>query len=192
MGWVHWKPFAVAMVLGLGSSGWAATDVPSGMHDITLHARDGTEVVIGKVDFDASGDVPTFELDIDRSVFTDYFLSMREFKCLKGDNELQCRVPYPYDNPHSLPGGDPVWLEHELLFFYKPPDDFGANLRNGVIYTLERTADGYAGTPTIIDLNDIAGPPDDPTQPPFPRAFRFEGSPEDRWFSRLTIQKRVD
>lgn len=189
---LRWSGFAVAMVLGLGSPGWAASEVPAGVHDIRLHARDGTQVLIGKVDFRHEGAVATFALDIDRAVFTDYFLSMREFKCLKGDNELQCRVPYPYSNPRTLPGGDPVWLEHALLFFYKPPDDFGANLRNGVIYTLERTADGYAGTSAIIDLNDISGPPDDPAEPPFPRAIRFEGSPEDRWFPRLTVDKRAE
>lgn len=189
---IRWIFLPAAVLLASASLSYADDGVPRGVHDVALHGSDGTKIVIGKVDFQLAGDTPRFEMDIDRSIFTDYFLSMREFKCLKGENELQCRVPYPYDNPHTLPGGDPVWLEHALLFFYKPPDDFGANLRNGMIYTLERTADGYAGIPEIIDLNDIAGPPDDPEVPPFPRASRFEGSPEDRWFSKLSIEKRPE
>ncbi|MHA7833129.1 MAG: hypothetical protein ACX94A_01480 [Algiphilus sp.] len=186
------KFLALAVLLACAPWGHADQGPPQGLHDIALHARDGTKIVIGTVDFRTVGDEAHFEVDIDRSVFTDYFLSMREFKCLAGENELQCRVPYPYDSPNRMPEGDPIWLEHQLLFFYKPPDDFGANLRNGLIYSLQRTADGYEGTPTIVDLDVIAGPPDDPEEPPFPDALRFEGTPDDRWFSRLTVEKRAE
>lgn len=192
MDWTRWDFLPAVGLLAFSSLALADDSVPQGVHDIALHASDGTQVVIGRVDFQKDGDTPRFALHIDRSVFTDYFLSMREFKCLKGENELQCRVPYPYASPNHMPDGDPVWLEHQLLFFYKPPDDFGANLRNGLIYSLERTANGYEGRPTIVDLDVIAGPPDDLYEPPFPDALRFEGNPDDRWFSKLSIEKRAD
>ncbi|MBY8964904.1 hypothetical protein [Algiphilus sp.] len=192
MAWIRWKFLRGALLLVGTTFAHADDGLPQGVHAIALHASDGTKIVIGKVDFRTVGDETRFEVDIDRSVFTDYFLSMREFKCLAGENELQCRVPYPYASPNHMPEGSPIWLEHQLLFFYKPPDDFGANLRNGLIYSLQRTADGYAGTPTIVDLDVIAGPPDDLNVPPFPHALRFEGNPDDRWFSKLTVEKRSE
>ncbi|MBB5758653.1 hypothetical protein HNR00_003376 [Methylorubrum rhodinum] len=42
-----------------------------------------------------------FRLDLDREAFADFFLSMREFKCVEG-SEVQRHVPHPYPDSRSV------------------------------------------------------------------------------------------
>ncbi|HWH75702.1 MAG TPA: hypothetical protein VNV16_15720 [Methylibium sp.] len=160
-----------------------------GLKTVTLHGRDGRQVVIGTLRFEPRDDgAVAFSLDIDRSAMQDHFLSMREFKCAEGDTELLCHVPYPYAQPSVVRGGDYRWLEHALLFLYKQPRDFGAKLRNGLYFRLEPAARGLIGTPQAIDLTVIGVPPDDLSLPPYVPALRDEIAEGSRWVTRLTIE----
>jgi hypothetical protein len=112
---------------------------------------------------------------------------MREFKCVEGA-EIMCHVPYPYASPAMATPENLGWLEHALLFVYKRPNDYGARMANGLIYTLKITPEGLVGTPQAIDLDEIAAPPDDLATPPFGPERRYDLQPGARWIERLTIE----
>jgi hypothetical protein len=178
----------VCTLAGLAGLGPAAAAELSGSKQITLHSRDGAAHPIGRVDFRPAGERTAFKLDLDHARFKDFFLSMREFKCLDGGSEVFCHVPYPYPNPRSVTAADLAWLEHALLFFFKTPQDFGAKLWNGIYFRLEATPNGWVGTPQAIDLNAIGAPPADPAAPPYGAGERGEIDPAARWFNRITIE----
>lgn len=172
------------MLHGTAASAWEL----AGNKTIVLHARSGQRITLGSVSFQAEGSTTTFKLHLDEQRFKDFFLSMKEFKCLESEPEVQCHVPYPYPNPGTVSADNLVWLEHSLLFFYKAPRDFGARLWNGLYYRMELTAQGIVATPQAIDLVQMGAPPEDPAIPPFGSEGRSDITPDSRWFHRLTIE----
>jgi hypothetical protein len=183
------KPWITATLLaGALFAGSASAWELSGTRNIVLHARDGQRTPIGTVTFTPQGERIGVAVHMDHARFTDFFLSMKEFKCLEVPDEVFCHVPYPHANPASVTADDLAWLEHALLFFYKLPNEFGAKLWNGVYYRLQRTDEGLVGTPQAIDLNLIGAPPVDPALPPYGPHERSDVAPDVRWFGRLTIQ----
>jgi hypothetical protein len=161
----------------------------TGEKTVRLHARDGGAVVIAKVQFSpAEPGRAKFKLVVDHSPMRDYFLSMREFKCLEGQGEIFCHVPYPYPQPGTVAKGDWAWLEHSLMFMFKKPSEFGAKLWNGIYFELRETAQGLEGTPQAVDLNQIGAPPERNDVPPYRKALRDEVPKGARWFERLSIE----
>lgn len=143
---------------------------------------------IGSVNFDPiSSDTSRFTLQLDMSLFKDYFLSMKEFKCLEG-GEVSCYVPYPYPNPHTVVKGDLVWLEHSLLFLFKTPKDYGAKLWNGIYFHFQPMGKGWVARAEAIDLNLISAPSDHPEIPPFSSEFRSDYPPGARWLDQLILE----
>lgn len=177
----------MAALLAVAAGGAGAFDY-TGEKRVTLHARDGTSLVIGRLGFKAEGEVSRFAFDIDTRVMHDHFLSMKEFKCAEGSAELLCHVPYPYASPRIVRAGQLDWLEHALLFFFKTPSDFGAKLWNGVYFRLAESGSALVGTPQAIDLNLIGAPHDDLSVPPYDASLRSDIDPGVRWFVRLTIE----
>lgn len=175
---------ACSCLLVLPAAAWELV----GSKTLSLVGRDGKATAIGTVEFTPQGGRTGFRVVMDHAMMKDYFLSMREFKCLPGDTEVLCHVPYPYRNPASVTADDLVWLEHALLFFCKQPTDFGAKLWNGVYYQLVRTPQGLVGTPQAIDLNAIGAPPAQPGVPPYSKAERSDSPAGARWFGQLLIQ----
>ncbi len=169
----------------------------AGPHAVLLHGRDGPPLRLGTVTFSPAPGGQTdgrsrFVLVMDGERFKDFFLSMKEFKCVEGGAEVFCHVPYPYPQPGTInasgPKPDFAWLEHALLFMFKTPTDFGAKLWNGVYFQLRLTDKGLVGRPQAVDLNRISAPPDQPAIPPFRPALRDDITPGARWFGRLTIE----
>lgn len=161
----------------------------AGTKTLTATTREHTHIPLGTVRFEPQADGGTrFSVTLDDRLFTDHFLSMKEFKCLDGPAEVLCHVPYPYPQPRTVRPGDWAWLEHSLLFLYKLPSEFGAKFWNGLYYRFELTEAGLVGTPQAIDLNLISAPPDHPTVPPFRPALRDDVAPGTRWIERLTIE----
>ncbi|MCZ4304479.1 hypothetical protein O4G98_07010 [Zoogloeaceae bacterium G21618-S1] len=160
----------------------------TGTRNIFLDGRDGRATPIGTVTFTPEVGRIGIALDLDYTRFQDFFLSMKEFKCIETPDEVVCHVPYPHANPQSVTPDDLAWLEHALLFFYKAPSDFGAKLWNGVYYKLRLTERGLVGTPQAIDLNQIGAPPDDTATPPYGPGERSEIAPGARWFGTLRIE----
>lgn len=173
----------LAISLSLPAAAWEL----AGSKTIKLQTRDGQTIVLGTVDFMPKGEQSTFALHLDHARMKDFFLSMKEFKCLEGE-EIHCHVPYPYPNPGTVSRSDLRWLEHSLLFLYKQPKDFGAKLWNGLYYRMELTEKGIVGTPQAIDLVQIGAPPADTSIPPYGPGDRADIPPNSHWISGLTIE----
>ncbi|MEY2652984.1 MAG: hypothetical protein RLZZ524_11 [Pseudomonadota bacterium] len=172
-------------------AGAASAFEPRGERTLTAHPRsgEGEPVVLGQVRFEPQADGSArFTLALSHTVFTDHFLSMKEFKCIGGAVELACHVPYPYAQPATVRPGDWRWLEHSLLFLYKQPREFGAKLWNGLYYRFEVDGDRLVGRPQAIDLNRISAPPERPGEPPYRPALRDDIAPGARWLDRLVIE----
>jgi hypothetical protein len=160
-----------------------------GVKAVVAHTRDKQHVTIGTVTFAPQPDgASTFKLEIDHSKFTDYFLSMKEFKCLPSAIEVTCHVPYPYRHPGKVTLTDFAWLEHNLLFLFKTPSEFGAKLWNGVYFKFKLTDKGLVGEPMAIDLNRISAPPDDLNTPTFGPDARDPIPTGARWLESITIE----
>ncbi len=174
-----------------------------GERALIVQTRDGATTRIGSVFFSAAperaplpsaaqtppGDGPlAFRIQMDHAVLKDYFLSMREFKCLPAEVEVTCFVPYPYAHPGTIASGDLGWLEHNLLFLYKRPRDFGAKLWNGMIFKLSLTDKGFVGQPQAVDLNRISAPPEDLGVQPYGPLDRDDFAPDARWITELRIE----
>ena len=88
-----------AASLPLAASAWDL----SGTRTMTLHARNGDAVKIGTVQFTPQADGRTaFVVTTATENFKDFFLSMKEFKCVEGSGEILCHVPYPYPQPGTV------------------------------------------------------------------------------------------
>lgn len=180
LGWASWLLAALPAVA-------LAWDL-QGTKTITAHTRDQQRIPLGTVRFEPGpGGAVSFVVTMDHARFTDYFLSMKEFKCLEGQGELFCHVPYPHPQPHTVTADNLAWLEHDLLFMYKLPNEFGAKLWNGLYFHFERTEQGLYGKPQAIDLNRIGAPPATPEPPPFEPALRDDIAPGTRWIESLSI-----
>jgi hypothetical protein len=190
---VIWRAFCKGLLRGspflLSACIALAGPLDAGTKSVKLHAKDGSSVEIGTVTFTprAEGRV-SFVWKADTSRFTDHFLSMREFKCLPGQGEIMCLVPYPYAQPGTIAANEFAWLEHSLLFMFKKQSELGAQLWNGVIWKLAVTPTGLTGTPQAVDLNRIASPPARTDVPPFGVAQRDDIPPSARWFNKITIE----
>lgn len=179
----------VGIMAGIGGLVPAmAAEPPLGERTIYLLETSGESHEVGTVEFSSDSDgVMTYTLDMDLSVFKDFFLSMKEMKCLEGP-DVWCFIPYPYNNPHTVTGNDLRWLEHDLLFMFKEPQTFGANLWNGIYYAMEVDGDVIRGQARAVDLNMLASPPDDQTVPPYGEYDISEFDADKRWLPVLEIR----
>ncbi len=176
------------VVQALVGSSAAAFDF-NGRKTLVAVTADGQRTPLGHIDFTpAAGASTTFRLALKTEVFTDHFLSMREFKCLSAAQEISCHVPYPYPNPATVGPGQLAWLEHSLLFLTKSPSEFGAKLWNGVYYEFQEQGAALVGRPKAVDLNEISAPPRDPSTPPFRKALRHDMPAQARWLRELVIE----
>ncbi|WP_309679797.1 hypothetical protein [Polaromonas sp.] len=181
-----WCAVVLAFLLSVGSA--KAFDF-SGNKSLIAVTRDGGRTRIGSVSFvPAMAGSASFRVQMDYSVMRDYFLSMKEFKCLPSAVEVTCHVAYPYRQPATASASDPAWLEHNLLFLYKQPADFGAKLWNGLIFSFSVTPNALVGRPQAVDLNLVSAPPDKLDSPPFGPMDRNDVAPGERWLSELRIE----
>lgn len=166
----------------------------AGEKAVIAQTQDGARQRIGSLLLTPqAGGLSRFELRLDLGRMQDHFLSMREFKCLRpqgqqAETEITCVVPYPYPHPATVGPDQLVWLEHNLLFLFKKPSDFGAKLWNGLMFRFELTPDALVGHPQAVDLNQISAPPTDPSEPPYAPFDRTDVPPSQRWLSGLRIE----
>lgn len=157
---------------------------------ISLVARDGSKTRIGTVRFgEASGGMRGFAVDLDGEEFSEHFLSMRPFRCITGDTEWYCHLPYPYDLRGTVSGDDLTDLEYSLLFIRKLPSEFGIDAWNGLYYDLVLNADGtISGRLLEGDLNVLASPPGEPLARPIDTGSFIEGDSSKRSFPEVVIE----
>jgi hypothetical protein len=179
----------ITLLVLLVPTPWAAAWELDGTKTLSMLTRDQQLIPIGTVEFaPLKNSAAGFTLRMDSQRFTDHFLSMKEFKCLEGGDEVLCHVPYPYRTPGVISKRDYAWLEHNLLFLYKQPRDFGAKLWNGLYFRLEADGEGLVGYPQAVDLNLISAPPDDLTIPPYDKSQRDDVAKGAHWIERLVIR----
>ncbi len=186
----RWVRLAVIAAMPCGGTAWAQGLDLVGEKALIAQTRDGASTRIGSVLFEPAAQAgrTTFRVKMDPTALRDYFLSMREFKCLPAEAEVTCYVPYPYAQPGTIAPGDLGWLEHSLLFLYKQPRDFGAKLWNGMIFKLTPTGKGFVGQPQAVDLNRISAPPQDLNALPYGPFDRDDFAPSARWVIELRIE----
>lgn len=166
----------------------AASEFPLGRKSIYLNDNKSVDYPIGTVVFSRAADETiTYELHIYTERFTDFFLSMKEMKCLTG-KEIWCYIPYPYQQARSVAPTDLRWLEHDLLFMFKTPGEFGAYLWNGIYYHMAVENGVIRGTARAIDLNHISSPPDDLSTPPYGEFELDELEAAARWLPYIEIR----
>ncbi|WP_417224273.1 hypothetical protein [Amphritea sp.] len=159
-----------------------------GEKGIYLQQFDGAEQRIGTIVFTVAEKAAfTYRIHLDLHLFKDYFLSMKEMKCLEGP-ELWCFIPYPYRQPARVSADDLRWLEHDLLFMFKKPAAFGANFWNGIYYKMVVTESGVRGEAHALDLNLLASPPSDLSQPPMGEFDIETADLEKRWLPYIEIR----
>ena len=186
---LHQLAATACVVLGL-AAGPADADTwkMEGVKQVKLHTTDGQTFSIGTIDFKPQqGDQATFKIDIDPKPFETFFLSMRNFKCIEG-KDVECLVPYPYDNPMTASPKNLDWLADNLLFMFKTKAEHAATMTNGVRFDLKLTDHGIVGAPQAINLDDISSPPPNKTVAPFPPADRDDYPDGSRWVNQITIE----
>ena len=158
-----------------------------GTKQINLIDNKGKKVFIGSIHFSSKDDTIQYKIHLDHKLFTDHFLSMKEMKCLEGP-ELWCHLAYPYNNPRNISKTDFTWLAHDLLFMYKKESEFGANFDNGIYYDFKFESGTLTGTAMALDLNLLAAPPEDQTQPPITVHDIDEIELSNRWLPIIQIK----
>lgn len=160
-----------------------------GDKEIRALLRDGSTKPLGRVRFTPQTDAAIrFSIRWNSAAFQDHFLSMREFKCLTGPDEIACHVPYPHKQAQTFTPDDMSWLEHNLMFMFKLPSEFGAKLWNGMYFKLHASGTQLVGLPQSIDLNQIAAPPDQTLRPPYGPEQRSDMDAAVRWLQQITIE----
>ena len=137
-----------------------AADFPESANIYLVDSKQ-KEVKIGDVGFiDTDNGGTSVQVNIDTSVFTDHFLSMRPFRCIEGEAEWFCYLEYPYDLRAVVTKDDLSDLEYQLLFIRKTPSEFGIDAWNGLYYKLELSDDGTINGKLLEgDLNSLQSPP---------------------------------
>ncbi|MDX2368449.1 MAG: hypothetical protein QNK36_08615 [Colwellia sp.] len=158
-----------------------------GTKQISLFDNKGKRLSIGSINFSTQEKIIHYQINLEHKVFTDYFLSMKEMKCLEGP-ELWCHLAYPYDSPRNITETDFSWLSHDLLFMYKKNSEFGANFNNGIYYDFKLESGRLIGTAMALDLNLLAAPPEDKTNPPITVHDIDEIELTNRWLPTIEIK----
>jgi hypothetical protein len=154
-------------------------------YDVVISDKQGNAINIGH----AALSTQSVAFEKDESVFKDFFLSMKEMKCLEGP-EIWCHIPYPYEKQGITEENKAQWLSHELLFMYKRPDQFGAQLWQGVYFDLTADENGYVGLAYGVDLNELASPPKDLSEPPLRLLDMEELEIDERWLPHLRLNAK--
>ncbi|MEM0910711.1 MAG: hypothetical protein AAGJ37_07025 [Pseudomonadota bacterium] len=178
--------FSCITLSGCDATGYSSADKSqseANAYAVTLEDKSGNAITVGTVTKHGN----KYEFERDDAKFKDFFLSMKEMKCLEGP-EILCHIHYPYPQEDISEDNNLEWLSHELLFMYKRSDQFGARLNQGVFFALSPEEDGFTGTAYGLDLNDLASPPDSFSTPPIELIELEELEIDNRWLPFLKIK----
>lgn len=170
-------------------TGWSmAADFPE-QANIFLVDSNQQETRIGEIDFtDTDNSASAVQVNIDTSIFTEHFLSMRPFRCIEGETEWFCYLEYPYDLRSVVTQDDLTDLEYQLLFIRKTPSEFGIDAWNGLYYKLEIEPDGsITGKLLEGDLNSLQSPPSEKYARPVDLGEFIPGDKIKRLFPTIRI-----
>lgn len=151
---------------------------------VFLEDGSGARYPVANVEFADDG---TYSITMDRSSFTEHFLSMRPFRCLEGLDKTWCHVPYPYENYRDI-SDDLTDLEYDLLFVWKGVNDYGVNMWNGVYYDLSEEDGQFTGILLEMDMGLLAVPPPAGELRPLRSSDLHQSDPASHWLPTLVIE----
>ena len=156
----------------------------------TVYAElvDGEHVAIGKVTFTPGEQGLNYSFDLDQSVLSEYFLSMRPFKCLDLEGQTVCHLPYPYDLAGSVQPPDWRDLEYRLLFLFKNAGEYGINFANGYYFRFEQDGERLIGIRHETDMDQLASPPPNDVRYPLDEAELYESGGDSHQVLRLVVE----
>jgi hypothetical protein len=160
----------------------------TGSKTISLLEVNNEALKIGTVNFHNDNDKIRYEITFDKTVFSDEFLSMRPFKCIRKPKQMICHLIYPYKKQGYINNNDLTDLEYDLLFLHKTPNEYGINAWNGLYYDLNLSGNGINGVLKEVDLNVLAAPPEDDNLRAITEDMLYEADPEIHLFPKLTIE----
>lgn len=178
-----------AGLLWCASTAVVAEALPA--RSIYLSAADGTEVKIGTLHLTAADGRYSSRVVMDEQAYGDFFLSMRPFKCLSGEQQMLCHLPYPYENDDRIAPDDLTGLEYQLLFIRKAPNDYGINPWFGVYYQLQWQNPPHGpihGQLFETNMDILAAPPEDPASRPITTDDLYEADASAHWLPTLRIR----
>lgn len=158
----------------------------SGVKTVTLHdgANERHEIATIRFEPIAAGTRFTLALKADR--FGEYFLAMRPFKCLTGPRQHLCHFPFERAGD-MITETDLQPLEYALMFLHKKPATVSLDSRNGLYYTLRRTARGFDGRVSDVDM-DPTSVPEAKRVRPIARQDLHSADPAAYWLPFVTIE----
>ncbi len=165
-----------------------ATDVLVGTRSIALINSDGEPYEIANILFVQQSDRITYKIELDESKFSDEFLSMRPFKCIREVKMMVCHLVYPYEKKGYITPDDLTDLEYDLLFLHKSAGEYGINAWNGLYYTLQMESDKISGQLHEVDLNILASPPEAGDIRPVTSDMLYAADPVHHMYPKLTIR----
>ncbi|MEN9559677.1 MAG: hypothetical protein RLZZ502_888 [Pseudomonadota bacterium] len=169
----------------------AIAQLPSGQKSIVLFNDSGERHTIGTVVFTPVSDTHMqFKISLDRTLFGDYFLAMRPFKCLGGGRQHYCH--FPLDKVGTrISAEDLLPLEYALMFMHKKPAGLSLDSRNGLFYQLKRSDKGFSGRVFDVDMEPIIVPDSVPASQRL-RPIRYQdlhkADPSAYWLPYLSIE----
>jgi len=159
-----------------------------GKKTIYADLADGETRTIGSVTFQPNGDALSYNIDLNETVFSEHFLSMRPFKCLDLDRQTVCHLPYPYDLEGQVHPPDWRDLEYRLLFLFKDDGEYGINFANGYYFRFEQNADRLTGIRYETDMDQLASPPPEGVNYPLDETELYESEGDSHRLKRLVIK----
>ncbi|MGI9490145.1 MAG: hypothetical protein ACR2RF_30515 [Geminicoccaceae bacterium] len=147
----------------------------------------GNRIAIASVKLPAGGQ-GAYGFDLDESVLSEHFLSMRPFKCLDLERQTVCHLPYPYELTGEVQAPDWRDLEYRLLFLFKDAGDYGINFENGYYFHLEQDGERLIGTRLETNMDQLASPPADGVRYPLEEAELYESEGASHQLLRLVIE----
>ena len=155
----------------------------------TVYAEiaDGERIAIAKVTLPEGGE-GAYSFDLDESVLTEHFLSMRPFKCLDLESQTVCHLPYPYELTGEVQSPDWRDLEYRLLFLFKGSGEYGINFENGYYFRFEQDGEQLIGTRFETNMDQLASPPPDDVRYPLDEAELYESEGDSHRLLRLVIE----
>lgn len=154
---------------------------------VTLESNQGEMIDIGRINFKPADAGYEYTLSLDDEKFSDEFLSMRPFKCMKKSGLMICQMKYPYANEKIISDENLLSLEYDLLFLHKTPEEYGIDAWNGLYYKMNITDGRIEGVLHEVDLNVLAAPPEKGVIRPVTYNMLYLADPNVHWFPKLTI-----
>lgn len=176
-------------LLGLGLLASASTaSALEGEKTVSLVDASGERIDIATVMFEDKEGATAFSVTMAEEPFSDFFLSMRPFRCLTGPVKNWCHVPYPYENRRLLTEEDLTDLEYDLLFIWKNANDYGIDMWNGVYYKLSLDGEELTGSLHEMNMDILAIPPEEGNLRPVGEYDLEPGDVDSHWLPHLVIR----